>query len=275
MAHIAIARGGVLDVFFNLLTQAGGSLTDDQDWVDGTTAGQWPSVTILTQGNSPQDVTSLVARDITSDTITGATHKHPIGTTGLWRRGIGQYAFRAQPSQSLALGNYDMVVTYDVGGAPFQVVHTIEIVASGDVDFGGGSIYCTAVEVTDNFEIADIVTSAEVDKARTRADLMVHTYLQAESITTPYPTVLAGLKMAAIAFARAELRRLKAGATGLGVGLRRLTEADVTYDFVSGDSQFKALHEEGATYMDMAIRAILGSVYFDISTVGIPARERR
>lgn len=271
VAHIAIARGGILDVFFNTLTQAGGSLTDDQDWVDGASAGQWPTVVIRTQGSMATDVTSQVARDITNDVIPGATHKHPTGSTGLWRRGIGQYAFRAQPSQALALGDYDMIVTYDVNGAPFAETHTVSIVQSGDVDFGAGSLYCTAVEVTDNFEIADIVTSAEVDKARTRADLMVHSYLEAESIETPQVTIPA-LKMAAIAFARAELRRLKAGATGVGIGLRRLTEGDVTYDFVSGDSQFKALHEEASTWMDMAIKAILGSVYFHTGTVGASGR---
>lgn len=151
MGHIKLSKGAVKDVPFKLRTSPGGSLTDDKDWTDGLTAAQWPTFTVKTGGGT--DVTSSWAKDITSDTISDATHKHPNGATGLWRKTVGTYRFRVQPLTTLTLGDYIATVEYDIPGTTirFTEEHVLELRDPGDVEFGD--------PVLESITVADIEAS--------------------------------------------------------------------------------------------------------------------
>lgn len=191
MAHLKLPRGVERDVAFNLLSQPGGSLIDDADWVDGSTDGEWPTVEFLTQGGSPVDVTADWVKDITADTITGAI-KHPDPTTGLWRKSQGRYRVRIIPDAALTLGDYDLRVTYDVGGAPFPEKHTITLTLPGDVDFG--STIAGSIEVADVIVgISTSLSSADIEALILEATEWVEGWLEDECGLDPDVVVADGV----------------------------------------------------------------------------------
>lgn len=271
MTHIILPRGIQLDVLFRLRIRQGGPLADDDQWTDGTTAPQWPEVAFRSESTNV-DHTADIVKDIASDIVT-PWQKHPVTTTGIIRdNAVGQYRVRTKPLITLPVGNYILKITADIGGAPFIEEHTVAVVLPGDIEFGNEGIYCSEEDVLANFELEGVVTSAQITKARASADNLVNAYLQAEQIDTPFAEHerYVAIKLAAVAFARAELRRLTQGTVGPGMGIRRIRELDTEYEFVSGDTLFKNLHAEGASWMEKAIMAILGNVYLKTSKMNVP-----
>lgn len=125
------------DVPFTLLNSPGGNLQDDADWTDGLTAPQWPEIQWRTAADGGgSDVTSSFNHDITSETITAATHKHPTPTTGIWRKAMGVYRHRVQPAAGLSFADYYMRVTYNPGSSSsYTEEHVFSLIAPGDISF--------------------------------------------------------------------------------------------------------------------------------------------
>lgn len=268
MAHIEVPRGVTTDALFRLKKKQGGDLTDDDQYTDGSTASQWPVVVFRTLSGT--NVTSSFVKNISGDILPAGWTKHPDPTTGIIREGsTGKYRVRLNPSISLALTDYNWEVTADIGGAPFVETHTVTLIIAGDVEFGAEPVYASEQDVLDNFELETVVVSAQVDKARVSADRRVNAKLQAYNIAVPQdPAKHQALKGAAIAYARGELRRLIAGTTGPGTNVRRLTEGDVTFEFITPDKVAAGMFAEGDEWMELAIDSILGKVYFHSSKMG-------
>lgn len=155
---IRVPRNAVKDVPFNTLTAPAGSLTDQYNWTDGLTHAQWPTVRFYTlPDGGGTEITSSIAYDITSVTITSATHKDPTGSTGVWRKGLGLYRIRVQPQNALALAVYYMrVVHQPTSGNSYAEDHEFEVIAAGDTVFGDGFVVYGDV-------IAGISTSLDED----------------------------------------------------------------------------------------------------------------
>lgn len=268
-------HGVIEDVLFRLRTKTGGSLTMDDQWVNGATSAEWPVVTFRNQSNV--DKTALFVKDLTAVTINAPYVKGVPPTTGvIWDGETGKFRVRCEPSVSLSLADtYYMKIAADIGGAPYEEEFEITLKSAGDVEVGGEHVYASTDDVLANFELEGVVTSTQVDLALTRGELMVDAQLEGIPITpVPYTTKsVRGLKLASIAYARGELRRLIAGITGPGTGVKALVEADVRYEFTSADSVAKAMYAEGDRWMQLGIKAILGGeFYFEVGTMNSEVR---
>lgn len=256
-------HGIEVDVLFRLRSRQGGALRDDDEWVNGSTSAQWPTVQFFNQNEV--DKTSLFVVDLTSVTLPAPYQKGVPPTTGVIRDGaVGKYRVRVQPDVSLSLvDTYRMRITADIGGAPYEEEFEITLRSAGDVEVGNEHVYATVDEVLENFELEGIVTEGQVDLALTRGELYADAQLEAIPITpVPYTTKsIRALKLAAIAYARGELRRLVTAATGPGTNVRVLVEGDTRYEFMSADSVAKAMFGEGDKWMELAIKAILGGEF--------------
>lgn len=179
MAHIAVAQGNERDLPFNLRTKLGGDLTDDDDWNDGSTAEEWPSVEIKNPSTGA-DVTDDWVSDLTGVSISEATHTHPDPTTGLWRKDEGRYRLRVNPTNNtniLPLRDYNWTVFADIGGKQFDETHTIDLVAAGDVQFGDDVF--TAIGADDILaRVSTNLSTSEVETLLSQAADAVAGYLE-------------------------------------------------------------------------------------------------
>lgn len=137
MSHLQATRGIERDLPFELKDQAGGSLQDNWNFTDGLTGAQWPIVKVFTlPDGAGTDITADVVKDITADTIASATHKHPDGTTGIWRKAQGAYRVRIVPDVTLALDTYYLRISFEpANGSTYVEDHELEIVLA-DISFG-------------------------------------------------------------------------------------------------------------------------------------------
>lgn len=147
MSHFVLPRGVERDCPFFLLNVAGGNLIDSAQWTTGLTSAQWPTAKLYTAPNGAgTEVTSSVAKDITADVITAATHKHPTGSTGLWRKANGIYRLRAKAAVGLAYGDYYLRITFEPStGTSYAEDHLVSVVPAGDVSFEEGGYADLAV----------------------------------------------------------------------------------------------------------------------------------
>jgi hypothetical protein len=136
--------------------------------------------------------------------------------------------------------------------------------------------YADADDVKRNFELEGEVTDPEINDALSNADDMVHARLEADGISTPWTgsNGQTALKLAAVAFARADLRRLKSDTMGPGMMVRSVKEGDTTFRFHSPDTMFESLFNEGQNWMGKAVNAILGgNIYIDTGPIGSRSDE--
>lgn len=161
LTHMAFRcpRGVVKDIPFVLLDAPQGSAIDPWGWTDGLDADQWPRVTFWTGPNATgTDVTADFALDITAVTITSATHKHPDGTTGLWRKDQGTFRARIRPDPTLLVGAYYLHQEFEPNeNETYAEDIELEVIASGDVIFGN-------ISVTPDDITANLQTSLEEDQ---------------------------------------------------------------------------------------------------------------
>lgn len=224
MAHFSVPRGVKGDLAVNLLTQSGGLLTDDTDWTDGTTTAQWPTMVVLDSGSN--DVTAQWAFGITAETIADATHKHPDGTTGIWRRAVGRYRIRVEVDAGQTLGSYTLRVTADIGSGTVSEDHVINLVQSGDIIFGEGFGSIEVALVTQG--ISTSLTTAQLADLVTEASDWASAEVSSHGIDPLGPLFADGLpkavKTAIIHYSRHLVTMYDAGSGGKPVEIQEGTE---------------------------------------------------
>ncbi len=139
MADYEGPRGEIRDLRFFLKNQLNGSLIDQYNFTDGLVHDQWPIVRFYTgPSGTGTEITALVVRDITADTITSASHKDPTASSGVWRQSGGTYFVRTEPQNALAFDDYYMRVSFlPTSGNTWVEDFTYEVIVPGDIDPNG------------------------------------------------------------------------------------------------------------------------------------------
>jgi hypothetical protein len=230
------------DAPFETLDQPNGSFVDAYNFTDGLTHAQWPTVQFFTQPlGAGTNVTASVAKDITSETITSATHKDPTGSSGVWRKSQGRYRVRVQPLASLALGVYYMRVTFSPSAtATYSEDHEFEVISPGDATFGGEGV--SPDEVTAGLSTS--LTDEEIEALIVEATNKVSGWLLLKQVDVDTLTELPDLVRDAIILYTRWLIFTRDASAGLG-HFRTIREQDKSITFgTSSDAYVESLKSD-------------------------------